>query len=479
MKTFQVPSAAWLLALLLGLVTTAHAGSPVTPKSPNILFIIADDLAARLGCYGDKSAITPHLDRLAADGVVFERAYCQGAVCTASRTSFMLGLNSRHAKASHFLNHPETMTMGRWFRERGYQTCAIGKIDHDDPTDSYVDPKAWDVRVKREDMAPKTPIQRRFFDEDLGLMRKRVSNIGIAETPEAIGDWVRTERMLEFFEKERDATKPFFAALGFHAPHVPWDSTRAVYEAHNPAGFTVKKTPPGATGLPAGSMLQEPGMELTEPHQREGQRAYYAAVTMLDQQVGRLLEHLRSRDLLENTIVVFTSDHGYHLGWRGQWCKHSIDEEVMRVPLIVSHPQGARGAKAEGIVELLDLFPSLCEATGQPLPNGLDGKSFVPLLKDPKAEGKPGAFCQWGNGRTVRTQRWRLTERNDGTNELYDHNNDPGESFNVIAQPEHASLVPSLHAMLEAEFGPRPPRKPAGPNAERKGKTQANNKAEK
>lgn len=479
MKTFNVPSPAWLLALLLGLVTTAHAESPVTQKSPNILFIIADDLATRLGCYGDKSAITPHIDRLAADGVVFERAYCQGAVCTASRTSFMLGLNSRHAKASHFLNHPETMTMGRWFRERGYQTCAIGKIDHDDPTDSYVDPKAWDVRVKREDMAPKTPIQRRVFDEDLGLMRKRVSNIGIAETPEAIGDWVRTERMLEFFEKERDATKPFFAALGFHAPHVPWDSTRSVYEAHNPAGFTMEKTPLGATPLPAGSMLQEPGIELTEPHQREGQRAYYAAVTMLDQLIGRLLDTLRSKGLLENTIVVFTSDHGYHLGWRGQWCKHSIDEEVMRVPLIVSHPQGSKGAKAEGIVELLDLFPTFCEATGQPQPDGLDGKSFAPLLKDPKTEGKPGAFCQWGNGRTVRTQRWRLTERNDGTNELYDHDNDPREYFNVIANPEHAALVPSLHAMLKAEFGPQPPRRPAVPNAERKGNTQANNKAEK
>jgi uncharacterized sulfatase len=475
----RLPTRRAIVALLLALVATTQAETPRAAKGPNLLFIIADDLAARLGCYGDKAAITPNLDRLAAEGVVFNRAYCQGAVCTASRTSFMLGLNSRHAKASHFLGNPDTMTMGRWFRERGYQTCSIGKIDHDDPTDSYVDPKAWDIRVKREDMAAKAPIQRRFFDEDLGLMRKRVSNIGIAEVPEAINDWVRTERMLEFFEKERDATKPFFAAIGFHAPHVPWDFTKTVYEAHNPAGFTVDTAPAGATPLPPGSLLQEPGMELTEPHQREGQRAYYAAVTMLDQQVGRLLEQLRSKKLLENTIVVFTSDHGYHLGWRGQWCKHSIDEQVLRVPLIVSHPQGAKGAVANGIVELLDLFPSFCEAAGQPLPDGLDGKSFAPLLKDPKAEGKQGAFCQWGNGRTVRTERWRLTERNDGTRELYDHNNDPGEYFNVIAKPEHAALVPGLHAMLDAEFGPQrhspqPPRKPAS-----KTNNKATNGAEK
>ncbi len=480
MKTFRAPTSFSILALLLALVAGTHAETPGTSKSPNVLFIIADDLATRLGCYGDKSAITPHLDRLAAEGVVFNRAYCQGAVCTASRTSFMLGLNSRHAKASHFLTHPETMTLGRWFRERGYQTCSIGKIDHDDPTDSYVDPKAWDIRVKREDLAPKLPIQRRFFDEDLGLMRKRISNIGIAEAPEAIGDWVRTERMLQFFDKERDATKPFFAAIGFHAPHVPWDSTKAVYESHNPAGFTLETAPSGATPLPPGSILQEPGIELTEASQREGQRAYYAAVTMLDQQVGRLMEHLRTTGMLENTIVVFTSDHGYHLGWRGQWCKHSIDEEVLRVPLIVSAPQGAKGARADGIVELLDLFPTFCQTAGQPLPDGLDGKSFALLLKDPKAEGKPGAFCQWGNGRTVRTQRWRLTERNDGTSELYDHSKDAGEYFNVIANPEHAALVTRLHAMLDTEFGPqrnspKPQRKPAGP------KTNANDtqKAEK
>jgi arylsulfatase A-like enzyme len=457
-----------ILALLLGCIATLHAETPHAAKAPNILFIIADDLATRLGCYGDKSAITPNLDRLASEGIVFNRAYCQGAVCTASRTSFMLGLNSRHAKPSHFLKNPDTLTMGRWFREHGYQTCSIGKIDHDDPTDSYVDPKAWDIRVKRENLAPKAPIQRKSFDEDLGRMRKRVSNIGVADAPEAVADWVRTERLLEFFEKERDATKPFFAAIGFHAPHVPWDFTKTVYEAHNPAGFTVQEVPNNATPLPPGSLLQEPGMELTDAHQREGQRAYYAAVTMLDLQVGRILEHLRSKKLLEHTLVVFTSDHGYHLGWRRQWCKHSIDEEVLRVPLIVRHPQGAKGVAANGIVELLDLFPTFCAAVGQPIPEGLDGKSFAPLLQNPKSEGKVGAFCQWGNGRTVRTARWRLTERNDGTSELYDHHNDAGEYFNVIAHPEHTARVPELHALLDAEFGPQLKRTPGSPNAAQK-----------
>ena len=461
MKLLRAVRSAFFLSLLCSVVGAVDSAAAKDTSRLNVLFIIADDLATRLGCYGDKVARTPSIDRLAAEGVLFNRAYCQGAVCTASRTSFMLGLNSRHANANHFLTHPETMSMGRWFRESGYQTCSIGKIDHDDPTDSYVDPRAWDVRVKREDLAPKAGIRRLSFDEDLGLQRKRVSLIGVAESSDAIADSVRTDRMLMFLDNERDAAKPFFAAIGFHAPHVPWDSTMPVFESFDLSRFALDTTPGNASALPAGSMLQEPGMEMSESRQREGQRGYYAAVTMLDQQVGRLMDYLRSRGLLENTVVVFTSDHGYHLGWRGQWCKHSIDEQVLRVPLIVRHPQGAKGARAEGIVELLDLFPSFCDIAGEAAPVALDGKSFLPMIKDPRAYGKEAAFCQWGNGRTVRTQRWRFTERSDGTSELYDHSTDDGEFFNVGADSQNASVAAGLRAMLDKQFGMmRPASKP-------------------
>ncbi|MEK0446492.1 MAG: Choline-sulfatase [Verrucomicrobiota bacterium] len=442
-----------LLAVFLASCAVLHAAEG--PK-PNILFLIADDLATRVGCYGDKAAITPNIDRLASEAVVFQHAYVQGAVCTPSRTSFMLGLNNRHAKANHFIDHPETMTMGRWFREHGYQTCAIGKIDHDDPNERYVDPKAWDVRVKREDMAPTVRLQRRSLDEDLGAKRKNISIIGVSETPDAIGDSLRTDRAITFFEKERDASKPFFAAIGFHAPHVPWDAMRADFEKHDPARFSIKSTPSDVSPLPAGSLLFEPGIDMSEARQREGLQGYYAAVTFLDQQIGRLLEYLRAKGLLENTLVVLTSDHGYHLGWRGQWCKHTITEQVVRVPLIVRHPKAAKGAFAEGIVELLDLLPTFCDYAGLPAPSPLDGKSFVPLLKDPRTKGKAGAFCQFGNGRTVRSLQWRLIERNDGSDELYDHRNDPDEFRNVSSRPENAEVLKQLHAMLESELGPRP-----------------------
>jgi arylsulfatase A-like enzyme len=174
--------------------------------------------------------------------------------------------------------------------------------------------------------------------------------------------------------------------------------------------------------------------------------------------VGRILDALKDKGLLEKTVVVFTSDQGFHLGWRGQWHKHTISEQVLRVPLIVRQPQGNQGTLVNGIVELLDLFPTFCDLAGLPAPEGLDGKSFLPLLKDPKAEGKPAAFCSmpvgWGNGRTVRTLRWRLVERLDGSRELYDHSTDTREYKNLIDQPEHTQLAVRLHDMLEKEFGP-------------------------
>lgn len=443
-----------LVSLLLAGATASSQSSE--GAKPNILFLIADDLATRVGCYGDKAALTPNIDRLAGESVVFQHAYAQGFVCTPSRTSFMLGLNNKHARANHFIEHPETMTMGRWFREHGYQTCAIGKIDHDDPNDSYVDPKAWDVRVKREEMAPKARLVSRSLDEDLGAKRKNISIIGISDQPDAIDDSIRTDRAIAFFDKERDSTRPFFAAIGFHSPHVPWKAMREDFEKHDPASFSLETPPDNASPVPPGSLLYEPGIEMSEARQREGLQGYYAAVTFLDQQIGRLLEHLRHKGLLENTLVVFTSDHGYHLGWRGQWCKHTITEQVMRVPLIVRYPTGAKGASANGIVELLDLFPTFCEVAGLPLPTTLDGKSFLPLLKEPGADGKEGAFCQSASGRTVRTLQWRLIERNDGSDELYDHRADPDDYHNVASNPDHGGVIRQLHAMLEAELGPRP-----------------------
>jgi iduronate 2-sulfatase len=455
-----------LAPALLLLATVSSRAADAGLSRPNILFLVADDLAVRLGCYGDRAAITPNLDRLAGEGVRFARAFAQGSVCIPSRTSFMLGLNNRHAKSDHFLRNPDTMTLGRWFREHGYQTFSVGKVDH---TEEYTDPKAWDIRVPISEAKPTAEIGPRLrLDEDRGRKRATVLTVGLADRPEALDDWARTAHAIQFLEKQRDPARPFFAVVGFHTPHTPWDSTKAIHEAHDPAKFLLESTPATASPLPPRSLQWEPGLEMSEGRQRESQRAYYAAVTELDAQIGRLLARLQAAGLAENTVVVFTSDQGYHLGWRGQWYKHTLSEQVLRVPLIVRHPQGAKGAVANGIVELLDLFPTFCDLAGLPAPASLDGKSFRPLLADPKAEGKPAAFCwmpaMWGNGRTVRTERWRLIERADGSRELYDLDRDPLEYHNVIGDRGHAAVVMDLHAMLEKEFGPLPKPAPAAGN---------------
>jgi arylsulfatase A-like enzyme len=195
-----------ILAITL-LGTVAAAAEPGSPARPNILFLVADDLATRLGCYGDPAAITPNLDRLAASGVVFTHAYCQGVVCTPSRTSFMLGLNNRHSRATSFLENPELMTLGRWFRDHGYQTFSVGKIDH---TDEYTDPRAWDIRHNGADVKPprqlgkRTKLQEDLPQSDGSRLDRHLSHIGIADSADQLHDWAVAERAIKFLDTERE-----------------------------------------------------------------------------------------------------------------------------------------------------------------------------------------------------------------------------------------------------------------------------------
>ena len=444
-----------LSSLLLNSFISAEVKSK-TPSQPNFLFIIADDLGTRLGCYDDKAAKTPNLDKFAKDGIVFTRAYAQGSVCIPSRASFMLGKTTVHANSKELLAPEKPMTMGRWFREHGYQTFSVGKILHDE---TYEDPKAWDIRVPISECkrgAKGSSLQ--SIKEDLGPNKRDLGRYAPHEKIEAFDDWVRTERALKFFEKERDVNKPFFAAIGFHTSHEAFYSLKSIYDSFDSSLFTTEyPTPSYASKLPEGSLFDFPEYEVSDEVQRKFHRAYYAAVSTMDQEIGRLMEMLKNKGYLENTVVVFTSDQGYHLGWRGQWHKHSISEQVLHVPLVVRLPQGVKGAKAGGIVELLDIFPTFCEMASIPAPEKLDGISFLKLLHNPEKEGKMGAFCSmpkgWGNGRTVRTKRWRLIERNDGTRELYDHTKDPFEYCNLISSPENKRVIEEMQNMLHQEYG--------------------------
>lgn len=451
-----------LLAGILSLSCTANKADRTVEKvnqKPNILFLIADDLSIRLGCYGDDSALTPNIDRLAKNGITFTHAYSQGSVCIPSRTSFMLGLNNSNANSGHFKKYPETMTMGRWFRENGYQTFSVGKIDHDE---TYTDPKAWDIRVPiNECRLGATPVKKSRFDEDRGLMRETHLTYSVDEKGEATSDWARTERAIHFLEKERQTDKPFFAAVGFLSTHTPWETTKDIFNIRSSVSYSLEWPPPAdMTPVTEKAFYYNPGLDFSEELQQHSKHQYYAAIGLLDQQIGRLFNALEKQNLLKNTIIVFISDQGFHLGWRGQWIKHTISEQVLRVPLIVSLPDGIKNAKANGIVELLDLFPTFCDLAGIPVPDNLDGQSFFPILENPDKEGKKAAFCSmppsWGFGRTVRTRDWRLIERLDGTLELYRHPSDMDEYYDVAKEKENESVLNELHEMLIKMYGSIP-----------------------
>ncbi len=359
----------------------------------------------------------------------------------------MLGLNNKHARRNHFVMHPETMTMGRWFREHEYQMFSVGKIDHGE---HFIDPKAWDIRGEFTDSAFNGL---RVIREDKGELGRRVSRYKIAESPETTRDWKVAERAIRFLREERDPKKPFFAAVGFFKPHQPCVLTTKHFDQHDPSRFTLQPTPEDAT--PVGHAANVPGTEMSEANQRLAQRAYYASVSHMDEQLGRLLDFARESNLLDNTLVLFTSDHGFHLGWRGQWAKHDLSEEVMRVPLIVRYPKLVKPAtRTKGIVELIDLFPTFAGIADLPIPKTLDGRSFVPQLKDASGPGKGAAFCDNGfNGRTVRTADWRLIQYPNGKHELYHLPTDPSEYYNVIEKPEHDRVVERLQRLLVTELG--------------------------
>lgn len=393
---------------------TETAWGRATQNAPNILLIIADDLNLRLGCYGEPIARTPSLDQLAQESVLFTKAYAASTVCTPSRKSILTGLAIHKVGANNedFMEkHPDTMTMPRWFREHGYQTVRLGKIEHGP---EYAGPKDWDLSLT-------TNVPRRGKGKNYVDSQGQTLGNAIAYPDDSFThDQLRANKFKEFVEQKRDKDRPFFFALGFHSPHIPWESQarhKAMFPLDQlplplaPKGATPMTKPPeyqkkmlaelhhplpGQEGNPwTGDNPKDYNLLVPEQTQREMIREYYAAVAMMDEALGHIMATLKAQGLDKNTIVVFTSDQGYFLGYRGIWRKHYLYPEVLNVPLMVRYPglQHA-GANAAGIVELLDLFPTLSDLAGITPPEDIDGKSFVPQLQNPQAPGKKAAYAQ-------------------------------------------------------------------------------------
>ena len=460
-----------LVSACLALVTSSLAGEPTRP---NVLFLISDDLNNSLGCYGHPQTQTPNLDRLAARGVRFEHAYCQFPLCGPSRNSMLTGLypncNGILANQQIFRQTiPSHHSLPQAFRLAGYFAGRIGKLYHYNVpksigTNGHDDPGSWELELNPAgcDRLEEEPhifslVPGRFGGTLSWYASPRSDQYHTDGLLAADAEWV-----LERCARQKD--RPFFLAVGFYRPHTPYVSPKPYFERYPEQDMpVVRGVEEDQADLPApalGSYKREQD-KLTDELRRQCVQAYYASTTFMDAQVGRVLDALERLGLAENTIVVFTSDHGYHLGEHGLWQKMSLFEESARVPFIIAAPgTSAKGAVAKAPVGLIDLYPTLAELCGVKAPENLQGQSLVPMLNDPDAPGRGWTLSQVTRGGrkpetrffgyTLRTPRWRYTEWAEGDQgrELYDHDADARELTNLADDPAHAETVAQLSRQL-------------------------------
>ena len=463
----------------------------VLGAGPNVLFIISDDLNTTLGCYGDTRIHTPNIDALAKRGVRFENAYCQYPLCGPSRNSMLTGLypNSTGIIANSQIFRqtiPQQQSLPQSFRLKDYFAARIGKLYHYNVpksvgTNGHDDPGSWELELN--------PAGCDRLEEESEIFSLRPGNFGgtLSWYASPNPDPRHTDAMLakdaewvlERCAKEPD--RPFFLAVGFYRPHTPYVAPKPYFDPYDVTAMPVvqgweedQKDIPAA-GL--GSHKKEHDL-LTDPLRRQAIQAYYASISFMDAQVGRVVGALDRLGLSDNTIIVFTSDHGYHMGEHGLWQKMSLFEQSARVPLLVVAPGVSKaGGIASAPVGLIDLYPTLTELCGVTAPANLQGQSLAAMLKDPSEQGRGWALTQVQrrakkkpfDGYSIRTLRWRYTEWDDGKSgrELYDRENDPLELTNLAEHDAQGDLVMELSKKLQEilpktypESGDRPPIKP-------------------
>ena len=459
----------YLIALIVGLSLSLSA------EKYNILFISADDLNTDLGCYGVKQVKTPHLDRLAKMGVRFDRAYCQQALCGPSRASVMTGLRPNTTgfvwlKDDLRALKPDVVTLGQYFKERGYYSGRVGKIYHygnpkEIGTNGRDDAQTWTERfnpygIDRTQEEKITVYPKSRIGKGLGISMAWWDPVSEDDDHT---DGKVASKAIELIEKHKD--KPFFIAAGFFNPHCPYVAPKKYFDMYPLEEINMQNLDEAKKDLmdvPAIAMKRDGKhwpyyfADVTYEEARKCKQAYYATVSFVDAQVGRLLDALEKNNLMDKTIIVFWSDHGYFLGEKGLWYKRKNFERSVRAPFIMAGPGITKGGECFSPVEFVDMYPSIVDLSGHKVPEGLDGVSLRPLLKNPTTEWNRPAISQVhydpkNQGYSIRTKRWRYTEWNNGAagRELYDHNNDPHEINNVAKNPEHKKLIERLSSQLQ------------------------------
>jgi iduronate 2-sulfatase len=515
-------------------------------QQPHILFIAIDDLRPELGCYGSPIAKSPNLDRLAADGLLFNRAYCQQAICSPSRASLMTGARPDTIgvveNRAYFRDlNPDIVTLPQQLIAHGYETVYCGKIYHAQMVDkekSWSRGPAWNKMTKKRQSTaggyalPENQAIRaanakkmlaKYGKEDSGGLIHGPAYEAADVADWAYGDGFNTELAIATLKSHLSwkPNKPLFLALGFIRPHLNFIAPKTYWDMYDPKDIqlSTQTQPPrdgAATGIHASFELRtRHGIPKHGPIGNDLARTllhgYYACVSYVDAQIGKMIAALEEAGIRDNTIIIVWGDHGWHLGEMGIWGKATNYEIATRVPLMIWTPNmTARGKTSNALVELLDIYPTLCELAGVPLPGHLEGKSFVPLLSDPDQPWKPAALSQFPNpalrewaanplsagmrqtffgplieevegriasqqgdswdrdlfenhlmGYSMRTDRYRLVSWRDHRNtlgaplyvELYDHQNDPIESENIAAN--NPELIKQLHQQLNNLLSPK------------------------
>lgn len=450
--------------LMLSFVGVLYADGP-NPTKPNVLFLICDDLNCDLGCYGHRLVQSPNIDRLAARGVRFDRAYCQYPLCGPSRASFMTGLYPDQTlirrNAIYIREHvPNVQTLSQMFRDAGYFATRIGKIYHYNVpkhigTSGHDDPYSWDYTIN--------PRGRDKDDEPL-IFSLRPGNFGgtlswlaADGTDEEQTDGIAANEAVMRLKHHAADGQPFFLAVGLFRPHTPYVAPKKYFDLHPLDQTTVPQTPAGYLDTlpqPARNSItrKKDQLRLTDELSRQAIQAYYASITFADAQLGRILDALDETGLADNTIILFTSDHGYHMGEHGHWQKTTLFENAARVPLILAGPGVGPGGRAAATpAEMVDFYPTLAELCGLQPPKCVAGVSLGPALKNIEAVCRESAFTQYADGYSIRTPRYRYTEwGKDGAAgvELYDHRTDPAEMDNRAGDPQLVETAKQLSQML-------------------------------
>lgn len=465
---FGARSTQWLLALCLGWLQPPHAlcaGDPPSER-PNILMVVVDDLTVALGCYGDPNARTPNIDRLAARGTRFDCAHVQYPLCGPSRVSFLTGRRPE-TTGVYVLNTPartalpDAVQLPQFFKQQGYQTIGAGKIAHNARTN---DPGSWNRYEDgpSQDAQELAAINLRYSGGD-GRPRGHVLDGDGSQTR----DGLHAATIRRSIAEHSAESPPFFYALGFHKPHLPWTAPKRFFDLHAETVFA-KPSEPAMHEIPAIALQTELSGFAQPDDFSETVRAYYACVSFIDHELGLVLDELERRGLTDNTLILLVSDHGFHLGDHGGlWAKLSAFGQATRVPFLLAGPGVPAGHVIKTPVELIDLFPTLADLAGFTPPAPLDGRSLQPLLHAATTSDRvayslvyhyDAAADRDVAGRTVISERWRYTQWEDGLagRELYRHADDHGEYHNRVADPFMANDRIAAEAFLRTLPQPKP-----------------------